>query len=739
MLKRLSLTLLCIHVALSASPQSEDGQLLWQQHNHPAGNNRVSLIARGLSSLADLKEFVSTELGDGLSRDTPFSLGPDTYEFGRIATDYFEKSIERLRGMTTRDEWYEFLDGVEAEHITGEPAVAAEKYRLAAEAGVSQAMLLWGRALASGHGVEQNVESAAYWFTQATQTGDPYLIARSKEETAWILSTSATTGELDQEAVLEEAAKSHASAIPAYLNYLIAVSGLPETDDDVNNWVRRAAEAGNVSAQRFLFKTASSAEQDDIVSALKQIDNPRSHIALADIYRQKGQKNLAYDEYLKAAGVDPYALAQASLIVLEEGVVDGRATREQAVHDLDVAARLGEPSAALALAEMEPDPNQKYNLVRRAEGQDPNGRYASPAISIRQELCQEDGTSACEEVQVAYITNRALSDDAGQGAVYANKPAAGDIHTGVARVVIRTAHQEIKPPSLWSWLQSIPCKMFRCSSEKPRIDAPIVEESDHDIASFLGEIKKQFDRTDDASRRVILYFHGFNSSFVHAAEQLALIMSRGIVGIPILISWPSGGEATFHRDEEGPVVAAYRSDRTRAELSCPELARVLSMIVSTFGADSVNVLAHSMGAHLVSFIVLGCGGSLEGLDIRTEALSFAAADIGVQHFRMYYPRLRSSTEHLTLHVTTNDLALITSRKANAYRPVGLGGSGRFVEKGAVTVDVTRFENRAGVLNHGVVFDVPRVAADVVQVLNGKTDVVSRRLKRMQDGAYELLE
>ena len=673
-----------------------------------------SIIRPGASSVRDIQQVV-----ESLTSVTP--------------TDYYTFDpgflTDALRSWTLANpdrNIDDLINGLVAEHSTSDSRKAFHHYLAAAQSGDPAAMLFSGRALAYGYGTKPQRNQAESWFAMASEFGPPYFSAQADVELARLNSSMIGTmyEPFDTTELLLSAAEKHPTAIPNYVNHLVWRLGTQETSQDVSKWMNVAADYNNVSALEYLFKQGAADTRPKILETVKNINSPSSHTFLGDYYRNVDDFEQSLAAYQKAADRDPYALAWTARLVLENPALDEDKSSPELIADLRRAAREGEPLATIELSDRAVEPDRKYTLTIQAEDNDPSGRYAARILSNKGELCV-GGHGKCLPVPVWYVTNRRFKDD--QRMEFDNVPLKGGLHVGMAKVGIWTVVDPApEQAGLVEYAFTATCKLVFGSSCTPlnpstEVLPPSIVPWDGSLSGFLDELTSGV--LESALPPIVIYVHGYNTSFASAAQRLALLVNRGrIRAIPVLFSWPSGDTPIAYSNESTRGSVAYDEDRVRVERSCRVFHHALSEFVRTFGGDRIHIVAHSMGTYLVHLISLGCDPwAPRSPEFTIKGVTYVASDLDVTTFRESYELFRAMSQHFTLYVTANDGVLSTSRWWNKQqRRLGTGGTGRFVADDAVTVDATtvEFASDADLMNHSYVFYVATVRRDLSHVLQG---------------------
>jgi esterase/lipase superfamily enzyme len=197
---------------------------------------------------------------------------------------------------------------------------------------------------------------------------------------------------------------------------------------------------------------------------------------------------------------------------------------------------------------------------------------------------------------------------------------------------------------------------------------------------FYGELRGEFEQRAEADRSAFVYIHGFNVKFDDAAYATAQIAyDLDFKGVPMMFSWPSQGS-----------VLAYNGDQDTVDFSSPNLQSFLERVARETGALHIHVMAHSMGNRILAR-------ALEGLvrqpDIQPlfENVIMASPDVNARVFTGIWPQIKVAAKRFTLYASSDDKALIASRKAKGgpdFTRLGEGGPNITVIPGLDTIDAS---------------------------------------------------
>jgi esterase/lipase superfamily enzyme len=221
------------------------------------------------------------------------------------------------------------------------------------------------------------------------------------------------------------------------------------------------------------------------------------------------------------------------------------------------------------------------------------------------------------------------------------------------------------------------------------------------------------------SRNVLVFVHGFNTSFEDAAVRAAQVAADlNFDGSVVLFSWPSAASVT-----------SYVRDQAAARNAGFHLLRVLKGVLVAAQPDHVELLVHSMGSETIakSLSLAAASDSLP----RFDQVVFAAPDLDRRVFaREILPRLEARAIRITLYASSDDDALRASRAVNGVWRLGLGGDSLVVVKGMDTIDATRV--RADALGH-TLFGNQAFLSDLSSLLAEGKSPAERRLLAVQRG------
>lgn len=196
-------------------------------------------------------------------------------------------------------------------------------------------------------------------------------------------------------------------------------------------------------------------------------------------------------------------------------------------------------------------------------------------------------------------------------------------------------------------------------------------------AEFFGGLRKEM---QSKGNNILVFVHGFNVSFDDAARRTAqMTHDLKFAGASVFYSWPS--QADWWK---------YRVDEKNVELSVDQLKSFLLAIAERSDADTINLVAHSMGNRVLTAALKEIDVAASEREQMFNQVILAAPDIDADIFKQRIaPAIVTKAKHVTLYASSNDLALIASKTFNSGDPrAGDAGNNLVVYPGIETIDVT---------------------------------------------------
>ncbi len=253
--------------------------------------------------------------------------------------------------------------------------------------------------------------------------------------------------------------------------------------------------------------------------------------------------------------------------------------------------------------------------------------------------------------------------------------------------------------------------------------------------AFINAVRAAFD--PKRPRQVLVYVHGYYTSFVTAVETgIALQQGLHFPGPVIVYSWPARKTS----------VTSYARDEKSADWSMPHFVTFLGNVTEAFPGMPVSFAGYSLGSRFVTAGIAyyrrgrcnNCFGRavLFAPDVFTADLRSALTSANLCTGE---PLLNPvAPAPVLLYVSNNDKALRQSQRYHRNQRAGQAGGDLILCSGVDTVDVSYLKSGGG-SGHGYLLD-PRVLADAAAAFAGVAPT-RRGLKQVsREGGvyYELL-
>lgn len=303
------------------------------------------------------------------------------------------------------------------------------------------------------------------------------------------------------------------------------------------------------------------------------------------------------------------------------------------------------------------------------------------------------------------------SDIEKQGVVYTGDR--GELTRGICDVTVPDSHHTglVERPSLLRF-------EFREDQSQHIVLTSAVELSGSEFSQKLSQTLDQ-----SRERDLLVFIHGFNVGFEAAVQRTAQIaVDLPFEGVPICYSWPSQG-----------TLLGYSIDENNSEWTIPHLKQFLLELASSSGAKSINVVAHSMGNRVMTAAMQQINMGLAADAPRPfDRIVLAAPDVDADRFRRdFAPALLNVAKQVTLYASSDDRALIASKRVHGYPRAGESGANIVIVPGIETIDVSGID--LSLLGHSYYGDSEPMLRDLFGVVRARLfapqrqSLVSRRI------------
>lgn len=271
----------------------------------------------------------------------------------------------------------------------------------------------------------------------------------------------------------------------------------------------------------------------------------------------------------------------------------------------------------------------------------------------------------------------------------------GDLELGTCKVSIPKSHQagQLESPSVVHWE----------FEEKPEDHVMLMEVKSKEEQEFFDMLQLRVE--ESPNHDLLIFIHGYNVTFEDAARRTAQIAhDLDFKGAPVFFSWPSQGE-----------LLGYVTDRGNSFWTASHLKEFLLKVHQHSGAQSVHLIAHSMGNRAFGTAVESLAQDLEQNQKIFNEVILAAPDVDARIFQeKIAPNLTGLAQHVTLYASQNDMALMASRAVNGYPRAGDVGANILILNGIDTIDVTQIDT--SLMGHAYYGDNTTVISDIYALM-----------------------
>jgi esterase/lipase superfamily enzyme len=297
------------------------------------------------------------------------------------------------------------------------------------------------------------------------------------------------------------------------------------------------------------------------------------------------------------------------------------------------------------------------------------------------------------EIPVSFATDRNDTNDSDLNDRFGTKRA--DLTYGRVVVSIPYTHKlgEIERPSYWRLeFSEDPTKHVMLQSVKMQ-----------DKETYF---KQMAERIAKNGKSTFLFVHGYNVTFADAARRAAQItFDLRFGGEPVFYSWPSQGATT-----------KYTVDEANIEWAKHNMKNFLRDYLTKTKADDIYLVAHSMGNRGLTKALIDLMNEHPELKDKITEVILAAPDIDADVFRRdIAPKMvQKIAKPITLYVSSDDLALIASRKVHGNPRAGDAGKGVVIVPGVETIDASGVDT--SFLSHSYFATTSTIIEDILDLM-----------------------
>ena len=280
-------------------------------------------------------------------------------------------------------------------------------------------------------------------------------------------------------------------------------------------------------------------------------------------------------------------------------------------------------------------------------------------------------------VPVHYATDRTVTGKAEPNHYYGSDR--GELRYGRALVSIPKYHDigRMERPKIWR---------FEISEDpKKHVVLRALEEMDED--QFFAGLATEVARLQ--AKATFVFLPGFNVTFAEATRRTAqMAFDLFLVGyergeatlstVAVLYSWPSNGKTLL-----------YTHDANNSEASAAHLKAFLKDVAARSGAESITIVAHSMGNRPLTAALNEIGLEMRAGDgPLVKEIVLAAPDIDRTVFLNVAEAVRRTGERITLYASRHDKALKLSMALNGFPRLGDATNGVVIFDGGDSIDAS---------------------------------------------------
>jgi esterase/lipase superfamily enzyme len=373
----------------------------------------------------------------------------------------------------------------------------------------------------------------------------------------------------------------------------------------------------------------------------------------------------------------------------------------------------GRPAPRTSAPEVEP--TQKPAGPARAEDEPPK-----PPLPAEPERQTEAKPTDWDVVPVFYGTDRDRTDQTdriGYGSARAQR-----LELGRALVTVPKLHQvpTIERPF------AIRVPFFQITiferAEDPKKHFTIQQISAVTREEFIALARERVGGSSAFKDQALIFVHGYNTDFDSALYRTAqMAYDLQFDGASFLYSWPSASGLT-----------GYTYDRESATQAERFLRPFIDLVVKETGAQSVSVIAHSMGNLPLLQVLRDLGPSLpEGVQLNQIIL--ASPDVDRDVFGYLAANLNKYGRGITLYCSANDRAMAAARRVAGGIPRAgdVPADGPIVIDGIDTIDISATSTDFLALNHSVYAERTALLNDIGLLLQTGERPPDRRIPILQ--------
>lgn len=288
----------------------------------------------------------------------------------------------------------------------------------------------------------------------------------------------------------------------------------------------------------------------------------------------------------------------------------------------------------------------------------------------------------------------------------------GELQFGACRISIPEVHQvgQLEGPSV-----------LRLElTERPEKHVVLLDVLSKEEEAFFADLREKV--AQSPRREVLIFVHGYNVSFEDAARRTAqMAYDLKFTGVPMFYSWPSQAD-----------LLGYATDRDNSLWTVSHLKEFLLKVAQQSDAESINLIAHSMGNRAMGTALEEIASEMEQETKLFNQVVLAAPDVDAQVFKEEIaPNIVRASNQVTLYASANDLALLASKNVNGYPRAGDVRPEIVIVPGVDTIDVSAIDT--SLIGHAYYGDNDSIISDIFTLLHQPTPASQRQYLKSASG------
>jgi len=239
---------------------------------------------------------------------------------------------------------------------------------------------------------------------------------------------------------------------------------------------------------------------------------------------------------------------------------------------------------------------------------------------------------------------------------------------------------------------------------------------------FLAQVRQRVGGSSAFKDQALIFVHGYNTDFDSALYRTAqMAYDLQFDGASFLYSWPSASGLT-----------GYTYDRESATQAERFLRPFIDLVVKESGAQSVSLIAHSMGNLPLLQVLRDLGPSLPA-GVQLNQIILASPDVDRDVFSYLAANLNKYGRGITLYCSANDRAMAAARRVagGVPRAGDVPSEGPLVIDGIDTIDISATSTDMLALNHSIYAERTALLNDIGLLLQTGERPPDRRIPILQ--------